>query len=131
LVSNWDPKIPNQRFQQIPSVKIDHNFNPDSRLSGYWSAQDTTQITGPDGLPIPITSRRDQKIYGHTVRVNLDQTISPRFLLHLGAGYLRFHNPDSAPDDVINFDAVSGIGFVSPSTIGGQRNGQIVARIEF
>src|SRR5215510_190041 len=111
LTNNWDPKIPNQRFQQIPSVKIDHNFNPDSKLSGYWSVEDTTQITGADGLPIPITGRRDQKIYGHTVRLNLDQTLTPRFVLHLGAGYLRFHNPDSAPDDVINYDAVGGIGF--------------------
>jgi hypothetical protein len=116
LINNWDPRIPNQKFQQIPSVKIDHNFNPNSRLSGYWSAQDTTQITGPDGLPIPITGRRDQKIYGHTVRLNLDQTISPRFILHLGAGYLRFHNPDSAPDNVINFDAASELGFSGAST---------------
>jgi len=116
LTNNWDPRTQNQRFQQIPSVKIDHNFNPDSKLSGYWSVQDTTQITGADGLPIPITGRRDQKIYGHTVRLNLDQTISPRFLLHLGAGYLRFHNPDSAPDDVINFDAVSELGFNGAST---------------
>ena len=116
LTNNWDPKIPNQTFQQIPSVKIDHNFNSNSKLSGYWSVQDTTQFTGPDGLPIPITGRCDQKIYGHTVRVNLDQTISPRFLLHLGAGYLRFHNPDSAADDVINFDAVSELGFSGAST---------------
>ncbi|HEU0176508.1 MAG TPA: TonB-dependent receptor [Blastocatellia bacterium] len=116
LTANWDPRIPNQKFQQIPSVKIDHNFNPDSKLSGYWSVQDTTQFTGPDGLPIPITGRRDQKIYGHTVRLNFDQTISPRFVLHLGAGYLRFHNPDSAPDDVINYDALNGIGFSGAST---------------
>src|SRR5262245_57172526 len=116
LTNNWDPRIPNQKFQQIPSVKIDHNINSNSKLSGYWSVQDTTQFTGPDGLPIPLTGRRDQKIYGHTVRVNLDQTISPRFVLHLGAGFLRFHNPDSAPDDVINYDAVTKIGFKGAST---------------
>jgi len=116
LINNWDPQIPNQRFQQIPSVKIDHNFNQNSKLSGYWSLQDTNQITGADGLPIPVTGRRDQKIYGHTVRLNLDQTISPTFVLHFGAGYLRFHNPDSAPDEVINYDAVSGIGFTGAST---------------
>jgi Carboxypeptidase regulatory-like domain len=116
LTNNWDPRIPNQKFQQIPSVKIDHNINSNSKLSGYWSVQDTTQFTGPDGLPIPLTGRRDQKIYGHTVRVNLDQTISPRFVLHLGAGFLRFHNPDSAPDDVINYDAVTALGFRGAST---------------
>jgi hypothetical protein len=116
LTSNWDPRIPNRRFQQIPSVKIDHNFNPDSKLSGYWSLQDTDQITGPDGLPIPLTGRRDQKIYGHTVRLNFDQALSPTFLLHLGAGYLRFHNPDSTPEDVLNYDAVGGVGFRGSAT---------------
>jgi hypothetical protein len=116
LLNNWDPRIPNRRFQSIPSVKIDHNFSDRSKLSGYWSLEDTTQITGADGLPIPITGRRDQKIYGHTLRVNFDQTISPKLMVHLGAGYLRFHNPDSAPDEVITYDAVSGIGFTGAST---------------
>src|SRR5262249_59721286 len=37
LTNNWDPRIPNQKYQQIPSVKIDHNFNSNSKLSGYWS----------------------------------------------------------------------------------------------
>jgi hypothetical protein len=115
LINNWDPRIPNRRFQQIPSVKIDHNFNSNSKLSGYWSLQDTDQITGPDGLPVPLTSRRDQKIYGHTVRLNFDQTLSPRFILHLGAGYLRFHNPDSTPQDVLDYDA-SAIGFRGSAT---------------
>ena len=117
LLNNWDPRIPNQRFQQIPSVKIDHSFNERSKLSGYWSLEDTTQITGADGLPIPITGRRDQEIYGHTVRLNLDQSLSPTFLLHLGAGYVRFHNPDSAPEEVITYDAVGGIGFKGASTV--------------
>jgi hypothetical protein len=116
LQNNWDPRIPNQRFQSIPSVKVDHSLNQNSKLSGYWSVQDTTQITAADGLPIPITGRRDQKIYGHTIRLNLDQTISPTLLVHLGAGYLRFHNPDSAPDDVTQYDAVSGIGFTGSAT---------------
>lgn len=116
LLNNWDPRIPNQKFQSIPSVKIDHNFSDRSKLSGYWSLQDTTQITGPDGLPIPITSRRDQKIYGHTVRLNLDQTLSPRFVLHVGAGILRFHNPDSTPDGVLQYDAVTNLGFKGAAT---------------
>ena len=116
LVNNWDPKIPNNRFQSIPSVKIDHSFSDETKISGYWSVENTEQITAADGLPIPITGRRDQLIYGHTVRVNLDHALSPRVLVHLGAGYLRFHNPDSAPDDVINYDAVGGIGFTGSAT---------------
>ncbi|HEU4389463.1 MAG TPA: TonB-dependent receptor, partial [Blastocatellia bacterium] len=116
LVNNWDPKIPNNRFQSIPSVKIDHSFSEDTKISGYWSVENTDQVTAADGLPIPITGRRDQLIYGHTLRVNLDHALSPRLLVHVGAGYLRFHNPDSAPDDVINYDAVAGIGFTGSAT---------------
>jgi len=116
LINNWDPRTSNPRFQSLPSVKIDHLFSQNTKLSGYWSVENTSQITAADGLPIPITGRRDQLIYGHTLRLNLDQTISPTFILHFGAGILRFHNPDSAPDDVINYDAVSGIGFTGAST---------------
>ena len=83
---------------------------------GYWSAQFTDQITAPDGLPIPITARRDQKIYGHTFRVNVDKTLTPTLLLHAGVGYLRFHNPDSSPDEVLNYDAVGELGFVGSAT---------------
>lgn len=116
LVNNWDPHIPNERFQQIPSVKIDHSFSSKSKISGYWSLQDTNQVTAADGLPIPITGRRDQLIYGHTVRLNYDYTISPTLILNVGAGYLRFHNPDSTPNAVLEYDAVSGIGFTGAST---------------
>lgn len=116
LQNNWDPQIPNFRFQTIPSIKIDHSFSPETKLSGYWSVQNTDQITAADGLPIPITGRRDQKVYGHTTRLNLDHTLSPRLLLHVGAGYLRFHNPDSAPAAVLNYDAVSELGFRGAST---------------
>jgi hypothetical protein len=116
LFENWDPRINNFRFQSIPSIKIDHSFSNDTKLSGYWAVQKTDQITAADGLPIPITGRRDQKIYGHTVRLNLDKTLSPSLLLHAGVGYLRFHNPDSAPDDVLNFDAVGELGFRGAST---------------
>ena len=116
LTSNWDPSIDNFRYQSIPSIKIDHSFSDDTKLSGYWAVQNTDQITAADGLPIPITGRRDQKIYGHTVRLNLDRTLSPSMLLHAGVGYLRFHNPDSAPDDVLNFDAVGELGFTGAAT---------------
>jgi len=66
LVNNWLPNTANHHFQDIPSIKGDHNFNDKIKLSGYWSVQNTNQITSPDGLPIPITARRDQLIYGYT-----------------------------------------------------------------
>src|SRR6185436_1558119 len=32
LLNNWDPRIPNFKYQQIPSVKIDHSFSDKSKL---------------------------------------------------------------------------------------------------
>jgi hypothetical protein len=116
IINNWLPDISNHRNQAIPAVKIDHHLSGAARLSGYWSVQKTDQITGQDGLPEPITARRDQKIYGHTTRLNYDHSLTPTTLLHLGAGYLRFHNPDSSPPGVLRYDVVGGIGFKGSAT---------------
>jgi hypothetical protein len=115
-LNNFGPNVENYRYQSIPTVKIDHNLGSATKLSGYYSAQFTDQITGPDGMPIPITARRDQKIYGHTVRVNVDRTLSSTLLFHGGVGLLRFHNPDSAPDAVLEYDAASELGFIGSAT---------------
>jgi hypothetical protein len=84
-------------------------------LSFYFSKQTTDQLTGPDGLPNPITSGRVQAIYGATARLNYDRPITPAMLLHAGVGVQRFHNPDSSPPEVLNCDAGQ-IGFAGSAT---------------
>jgi hypothetical protein len=116
LINNWIPDIENYMNQAIPAVKIDHNFTDMARISGYWSVQKTDKNTGEDGLPTPITARRDQKIYGHTTRLNYDHSLTPTLLLRLGAGYVRFHNPDSSPAEVLRYDVANGIGFKGSAT---------------
>ncbi len=116
VLLNWQPNTANYRFQSIPATKIDHNFNDNTKLSGYWSVQNTDEIAAADGLPIPITSRRDKKVYGHIARVNLDRTIRPTLLFHLGAGYVRFNNPDSSPPSVLQYDAVKEFGLSGSAT---------------
>ncbi len=116
VLLNWQPNTANYRFQSIPSVKIDHNFTDYTKLSGYWSVQNTDEIAFADGLPVPITSRRDKKVYGHIARVNLDRTIRPTLLLHMGAGYVRFNNPDSSPPSVLQYDAVKEFGLAGSAT---------------
>jgi hypothetical protein len=116
LINNLIPDIENYRNQSIPALKVDHNITDTARISGYWSVQKTNQITGQDGLPEPITARRDQRIYGHTTRVNYDHSLTPTVLLRLGAGYLRFHNPDSSPQGVLRYDVLNGIGFKGSAT---------------
>ena len=113
---NWLQNTATGKFQDIPAVKVDHNFSDSIRTSFYWSVQNTDQITANDGLPMPITERRDQAIYGHTTRLNYDHTITPTLFLHLGAGYVRFHNPDSSPAEVLTYDAEGNLGFNGSAT---------------
>jgi hypothetical protein len=116
LVQNYRASVPNHKYQSIPSIKVDHSFSDTAKLSGYWSVQNTDQLTGPDGLPYPISAVRVQQIYGHNVRLNFDKSFTPRFLVHLGAGYMRFHNPDSSPPEVLGYDAVKNLGLVGSAT---------------
>jgi hypothetical protein len=119
LYQNFRQTVPNVKYQWIPTVKIDQNFSAGSRLSFYWSEQKSDQVSSQDSLPVPITQRRDQFIYAHTTRANYDHSLSPTFLLHLGAGYVRYLNPDSSPPAVLqDFDAVANLGFVGGATKG-------------
>lgn len=111
LVNNFTRRYAYRKIQAIPSVKIDHSFNGSARMSAYWSGQRTDKDNGQDdGLPDPISPRRDQIIRSQTVRVNYDQTLSPTFLVHLGAGYQRYHNPDASPLNITEYDAAQ-LGF--------------------
>jgi hypothetical protein len=118
LYQNWAAGQPNTRIQTIPAVKIDHMFSSAARLSFYYSKERSDQISANDSLPIPISARRDQFIYAHTTRANYDHSLTPTFLIHLGAGYLRYLNPDSSPDGVLNYDAVGLLGFKGGATNG-------------
>ena len=59
---------------------------------------------------------RVQAIYGTVPRLNYDKSITPTLLLHAGAGYQRFHNPDSSPPRSLQYDAVGQLGFMGSST---------------
>jgi hypothetical protein len=105
IVQNFENRYPNRKIQEIPSIKIDHGFTANAKISGYYSTQRTDKDIGRDALPDPISQRRDLFIRSHTVRINYDHTLTPTTLLHVGAGYQRYRNPDSAPPSITGFDA--------------------------
>ncbi len=100
LINNYQVTLPFQKIQQIPSLKIDHTFNDKSKISGYWSQQNTDKDVGQDGLPFPISRGRVLLVKSSTVRINFDHSLTPTTLLHVGAGVQRYRNPDSAPPSV-------------------------------
>jgi hypothetical protein len=110
LVNNYQPGSPFRKIQQIPSVKIDHNLTQSAKISGYWSEESTEKDVGQDGLPDPISIRRDLYIKGRNVRINYDQSLTPTLLLHLGAGMQRYRNPDAAPASISSYDEAGLLG---------------------
>ena len=113
---NWIPSIVTNTKQQIPSLKIDQDFGANTKFSFFWTYQTTDQIAAPDGLPFPLSSARPKLVQGSQYRVNLDRTLSPNLISHLGVGWYRFHNPDSASPDELNYDVKGILGLVGSST---------------
>ncbi len=116
LVNNWAQDGTYAKLQSAPAVKIDHQFDPKDKVSFYYGRLKTDLKSGFDSLPIPITATRYQAIYSDTVRLNFNRSMTPTLLLHLGSGFLRYLNPDSAAPDVLSYDAAKGIGFVGSAT---------------
>jgi hypothetical protein len=110
LINNFERRAAYRKIQDIPSIKIDHNINDRSKFSFYYSLQRTDKDNGQDGLPDPISARRDQIIRSHTTRINYDNTLSPTVIFHAGIGYQRYYNPDSSPNNILEYDAASGLG---------------------
>jgi hypothetical protein len=90
------PGYSNYRHTTIPSIKIDHNISAKMKLAGYYSA---TKTFSPqtNGFPEPYSALQPQNPLAQTIRINLDTTLSPTLLLHIGAGYLHTSNPQTAP----------------------------------
>lgn len=90
------PGYSNFRHTTIPSVKMDELISEKVKLSGYYSATKTFSPQN-NGFPEPYTALQPQNALAQTIRLNLDTTLSPTLLLHVGAGYLHTSNPQNAP----------------------------------
>jgi Carboxypeptidase regulatory-like domain/TonB dependent receptor len=119
-INNWNQAPKYNKISATPAIKIDQALSNTYKLSFYLNKNwNHTVANGQDGLPIPLTAYRDQRTYTYTTRLNLDATITPRLLSHVGVGFVRFLNPDSSPDSVLNYDAAGLLGFTGSATGGG------------
>jgi hypothetical protein len=101
------------RQTYIPSLKIDHFLSERTKLSAYvadfWQ---NVPKSGADGLPYPVSSARNFIDRTPTFRLNLDQTVTPTFLVHVGIGEVRYDHIDSSPPSVLTYDAPTLLGLV-------------------
>jgi hypothetical protein len=96
LVNYTAPGYSNFRHTTIPSVKIDHNISSTMKLSGFYSATKTFSPQN-NGFPQPFSTLQSENYLAQTIRVNLDDTLTPTFLLHFGAGLLHMSYPQNGP----------------------------------
>jgi hypothetical protein len=114
--------IPGDRVTSNESVKIDHQLSTNIKISGLYltnssNSQYSQSLDGSEGLPATITATRGTFSRSQNWRLNLDYTLSPTLLLHLGAGILQYQLNDHSP--TTNFND-SSIGLVGVPNVGGR-----------
>lgn len=118
LINNYTPIVLTPRINGLPVLKFDHLLTSKLRTSFYWGQEGTSRVSSSDGMPSPITARRDQAVYSDTYRLNGDYAVTPTVYAHAGIGYIRYFNPDSAPESVSTYDAQNGIGLKNVLDLG-------------
>ena len=111
VANNYTGTYDTSRTSKIPSIKLDQNLGAKGRLSFYLQETNTRSPrtpTGADPLPDLITSGATTFSSGTTVRLNYDYTVTPRILLHVGAGWNDSDFILGAPVDP--YDAVKELG---------------------
>jgi hypothetical protein len=100
LVNNYNvAPYDNWRRMTIPSIKLDYNLSSTLRISGYWGQTITNQNNANGFLfeQFPWTSSQSTPYRNHTIRINVDKTLTPTLILHVGAGYFHQKEPNVAP----------------------------------
>ena len=116
ITNNFAPQVAFPITNRIPAFKIDQVVTQNWKMSFSYSNMTNATINSDDGLPLPISGERNTTSNVTTYRFNNDYTITPNLLVHAGAGYTRYLNPDSSPQAVLNYNASSGLGL--PNTVG-------------
>ena len=117
LTNNFQQIYAITRNQDEPSAKLDHIFKDNSKLSFYFQFFHTlSTFNNGDGLPYPLSAVRMQMEGTYMERLNYDRSITPTLLFHIGVGEMRWHNPDSSPPQVLNYDAVGQLGLMGSAT---------------
>jgi hypothetical protein len=90
VTGNYQGTYDTSRHSHIPSIKLDQVVTSRGHLSFYLQETNTSSPrspTGADPFPDLITGGITTFSSGTTARVNYDHTLTPRLILHVGAGW--------------------------------------------
>jgi len=113
FVNNIVPAFPSNTSTTTPAFKADQYLGSKLKVSFYISSIGNIRQYSPgtgnaDGLPLPITAARGNFIRSWTSRANLEYSISPTLLFHLGVGYQHLDFEDKSP--VLTYNAQQQLG---------------------
>jgi hypothetical protein len=106
------------RPQNLPSIKVDHNFSSNLKLSTFYSYVAGSGQTSTDGLPVNITTAGFNHSNSSTARLNVDDTLRPSMLLHLGVGYVNTQVSKLEFPEVASFNQQTQLGLTGAITTG-------------
>jgi hypothetical protein len=102
LNNNYPNYQPNNKYQYLTSVKIDHNIGEAWHLAGYYIAEYSDKDNADDGINTIGGSTRWNLTPAPQLYLNADYTATPRLVLHAG---FDFTSHNALQDAVVqNFD---------------------------
>jgi hypothetical protein len=103
LTNNYPNLQPNNKYQYLTSIKIDHSIGQSVHLSGYYIAEQSNKDNAADGINGTAAQTRWNTTPAPQVYLNADYTATPKLVLHAGFDYTS-HN--AAQDSAVqNFKA--------------------------
>jgi hypothetical protein len=87
LNNNYPNDQPNNKFQYLTSIKIDHSIGEQWHVSGYYIAEQSNKDNAADGINGPAAQTRWNTTPAPQVYLNADYTATPRLVLHAGFDY--------------------------------------------
>jgi Carboxypeptidase regulatory-like domain/TonB dependent receptor len=91
LNNNYPNLQPNNKYQYLTSIKIDHSIGQSWHLSGYFIAEQSNKDNAADGINGTAAQTRWNTTPAPQVYLNADYTATPKLVLHAGFDFTR-HN---------------------------------------
>ncbi len=91
LTNNYPNLQPNNKFQYLTSIKIDHSIRDAWHFAGYFIAEQSNKDNAADGINGTAAQTRWNTTPAPQVYLNADYTATPKLVLHAGFDFTR-HN---------------------------------------
>lgn len=116
LNNNYPNLQPNNKYQYLTSIQIDHSIGQRWHFSGYYIAEQSNKDNAADGINGTAAQTRWNTTPAPQVYLNADYTATPRLVLHGGFDFTR-HN--AAQDAFVQNFKASALGLNTAANMPG------------